>query len=71
MLFGIGDKFFAGVQIPFPPRRDHANIRIAGIIAQFKPHLIIAFAGGAMAYGIGTRRRGNFNLALGDEGAGD
>ena len=71
VLFGIGDKSFTGVQIPFTPWRDHANIRIAGIVGQLKPHLVIALTGGAVTYGVGTCRCGNLNLAFGDEWAGN
>ena len=45
VLLGIGDEFFAALQIPFAPGRDDFNIGIAGIIAKFKAHLVIALAG--------------------------
>ena len=66
-MFGIGNEFFAALQIPFAPGRNHLNLGIAGIIAKLKAHLVIALAGRAMTYRIGAGGGGNFNLPFGDK----
>ena len=66
ILFGIADQLGARPQIPFTPRRDHFNVWLQRIISQFKPNLIIAFAGGAMRHSLGTNRLGDFDLPLGN-----
>ena len=67
VLFGKGDQRFTAGQIPFPPRRDDADIGRQRIIAQLKPHLVIALARRPVGHGIGTRHLGNLDLALGNQ----
>ena len=71
MMFGIGDQFCAGIQIPFAPGGDDLDVRLQRVIAEFKADLVIAFAGRAMGNRIGTHHLGNFNLALGNQRARD
>ena len=46
--FGIGNQFRPAAQVPFTPRCNDLDIGLLGILGQFKPNLIIAFASGAM-----------------------
>ena len=49
MRFGICDFFLARFDAPFPPGCNHLHIRRKRLDSHFKPHLIIALAGAAVA----------------------
>ena len=53
------------------PRRDDLQIRRERGGGEFKPHLVVAFAGRAVGDGVGFFLLGDFDHALGDERAGD
>ena len=46
ILLGEFDQRGARGEIPFAPGRDHRDIRLQGVIAEFEPHLIVALASG-------------------------
>src|SRR5688500_4355065 len=62
--FGILQKLLAGRKIPFAPRRNHANIRLQRVVAQFKTHLVIAFSGCTVRNSVRASLESNLNLAL-------
>src|ERR1700731_289837 len=55
-------------QVPFPPRRNHRDIRLEGVIGKLEAHLVVAFAGRSVSDGVGTDLLRNLDLALRDEG---
>ena len=63
----VGEESFPGVQIPFPPRCDDADVGIQRVSAELETHLVIALAGCAMGDGVGAGLFGNFHQALGDQ----
>ena len=67
ILLGEFDQRGARGEIPFAPGRDHRDIRLQGVIAEFEPHLIIALAGGAVTDRVGPHLAGDFDLLLGDQ----
>ena len=67
ILLGVSDELFAALQIPFAPWRDNFNVRITSIITKLKAHLIIPLTSGAMAHGISTCLRRNFDLPFGNQ----
>ena len=71
VFFGELDQARAAGQVPFAPGGDYLHIRLQRVVAQFKPHLVIALAGRAMRHRISAHGFGNFDLALGDQRAGD
>jgi hypothetical protein len=71
MLVGVGDEGFAAVEIPFPPGSDDLDLGVEMVVGQFKPDLVVAFAGGAMADGIGFLGQGDLHLLFGDQRTGD
>ena len=71
VFFGEFDQARAAGQVPFAPGRDDLHIRLQRVIAEFKPHLVIALAGRAMRHRISAHGFGDFNLALGDQRARD
>ena len=64
VLFCKVDQLGAAGQVPFAPGRNHLDVRVQRIGGQFKPHLIVAFAGGAMRHGIRASVFGNFDQRL-------
>ena len=71
VLLGEVEQRVAALEFPFPPRSDNADIRLQRVIAQLKAHLIVALAGRAMTHGIRAGFPCDFNLALGDQRAGN
>ena len=71
MLVGVAHELFTREQIPLSPRRNDLHIGHQGISTQLEAHLVIAFAGRAMADGVGLGFAGNFHQTLGDQRAGD
>ena len=71
VLFGIRHQLLAAQQVPLAPRRDDLDVRVQRVGAQFKAHLVVAFAGGAMRDGLGRGCMGDFDQALGDQRARD
>ena len=71
MLACIGEQGFAGGEIPFPPWRDDADIRLQGVRTELKTHLVITLACRAVRDGVGAGHACDFNQTLGDEWAGN
>ena len=71
VFLGIGNQVRATLEAPLPPGCDHRDVWLEGIVRDFKPHLVIAFAGCTMTHGISAYQIGDFDLALGDQGPGD
>ena len=71
VLLGEGDQRLAALEVPFPPRRDHTDIRFQRIVGDFKPDLIVTLAGSAVANCAGPYTAGDIYLGLGDQRAGD
>ena len=67
MPFGILEQDGAGIQLPFPPRRDHLDLRFQRVIGELEPHLVVALAGGAVGHRIRAGLAGDLDLALGYE----
>ena len=61
----------AACQVPLAPRRDHLDVRLQRVIAEFEAHLIVALAGRAVRDRIGADYLGDLDLLLGDERARD
>ena len=71
VLCTVVHQFVAGVQIPLAPGSNHFNTWLEGIGTQFKTHLVVTFAGGAMGNGIGAGFIGDLYQTLGNKWAGD
>ena len=67
MLLGKFDQFCAGHQIPFPPRGNDLDVRLEGVIAQLKAHLIVTLSRRTMGDGIGPGFLCDLDLALGNQ----
>ena len=67
VLFGKLNQLGAAGQIPFPPRGDDLNIGVQRIGRQFKPHLVVALACGAMGHRIGALGHGDLDQAFGNQ----
>ena len=65
----ISDGIFARVNLPLAPRRNDLQVRRDGLVCQFEPHLIVAFAGAPVREAVGANLQRNFRLALGDDRA--
>src|SRR4029453_585530 len=65
------DERRAGVELPFPPRRDHAQVRRQGRVGQLEADLVVALAGRAVGDGVGALLRRDLHLRPGDERARD
>ncbi len=68
-ILRIIDFVFAGFDVPFPPGRDHLELRIERFVGEFKPHLIIALAGAAVRDGVGAFLLRYFHLSARDQRA--
>ena len=71
VLLGEGDQLLARAQVPLAPGRDHGDVGLQGVIAEFESHLVVALAGGAVADRVGAGHLGDLDLALGDQRPGD
>ena len=69
MSLGVGDFIFPGFQIPCTPGGDDLHLRSKGFDGQFKPHLVVAFAGAAVGYGVRALFFGDLHQPFGDDGA--
>lgn len=47
-----------------PPWSNNFNTRVQGIVAQFKPDLVISFTRATVRYVVATFSDGNFNLSM-------
>ena len=61
------DERGARVQLPLPPRRDHAKLRRQRGVRQLEAHLIVALAGGAMGDRVGALLQRDVDLSARDE----
>ena len=68
MRFGVIYFLFAGLDVPFPPRRDDGHIGGKRLYGEFEPDLVVAFAGAAVADCVGFFRLGYLDYSLGDDG---
>ena len=71
VLLGELDQVAARLELPFPPGRDHLDVRVQRIIGELEAHLVVALAGRAMGDGVGAGQLGDLDLALGDQRPGD
>ena len=71
MLLGEVDQLLAAGELPFAPRRDHADVGLERIIAELEADLVVALAGGAVADRVGADLPRDLDLALGDQRPGD
>ena len=73
MLPGVGDALFPRMERPERvfPRRDDLERRVERHHGQLEPHLIVAFAGGAVRHGIGVFLVRDFHRPFGDERPGE
>ena len=67
MLLGEFDQLGARREVPFAPRGDHLHVGLEGVVGELEPHLIVAFAGGAVRNRIGTDLLGDLDLLLRDQ----
>ncbi len=58
---GIGEQAFTRVQVPFAPRRDHADVRLQRVGAELEAHLVVALAGGAVGDRVGAGLGGDLD----------
>ena len=64
---GVFEQFFARGKIPFPPRRDHTDVRLERVISELEADLIVALSGGAVRDRVGIGFARDFDLPLGDQ----
>ncbi len=64
VLFCVVEELGAGVEFPFPPRRDNRQVRCKGLECHLEPHLVIALARGAVAHSISLNFARDLDLAL-------
>ncbi len=67
---GVVDLLFPGLDVPDPPGGDNLHVGSQGLDGQFKAHLVVALAGGAVANGGGAFLLGDLHQPLGDDGPG-
>src|SRR5579859_2012558 len=67
VFFGVGDGVFAGVDVPFAPRRNDLDVWSDCFVSEFEADLIVAFAGAAMSETVSAELERDFGLALGDD----
>ena len=70
MSLGIVDLFIAALDVPLAPRGDDLQVGCKVHDGQLKAHLIVAFAGAAVADRIRTLGAGNLHHAFCQNGAG-
>ena len=68
---GVGHALGPARQVPLPPGHDNFQVRGQGLVGELEAHLVVAFAGGAVAHGVGAGLFGHLHLGLGDQGPGD
>lgn len=68
---GVGEQLLAREQVPLAPRRDHLDVGLQRIGAEFEADLVVALAGGAVTDGVGTGFVDDVDQALGDQRPGD
>ena len=65
------EKRLPRLELPLAPRRDHRDVRVQRVIAQFKANLIVALARCAVANCIRACFVRDLDLAFGDKRPGD
>ncbi len=71
VLLGEFEKPGAAGQVPFPPGRDHPDLRVQRVGRQLEAHLVVALAGRAVRHRVGAGRRGDLDQPLRDQRPGD
>ena len=71
MLAGVSDQVRTRIEVPFAPRRDHADVGIERVVGKLEADLVVALAGGAVGHRVGAGQFSDLDLALGDQGPGD
>ncbi len=71
VFLGVGQQLLAGQQVPLAPWGNHFYIRLQAVVAQLETHLVVTLAGSTVRYRVGAGEVGDFDLALGDQRAGD
>ena len=67
MLLGKVDERLARAQVPFPPRRDHGDVRLERVIGELEAHLVVALAGRAVRHRVGADLLRDLDLLFGDQ----
>ena len=71
VLVGVGEQLVARQQVPLAPWCDDLDAGHQRIGAQFKAHLVVALACGAVRDRVGLHFFGDLDHALGDQWSGD
>ncbi len=66
-LFQVIQQRFTGTQVPLAPRRHHFQLRRQRGVGGLETHLVVAFAGRAVAQRIGAHFQRQLDLRLGDD----
>ena len=66
MRFGVIDFFVTALDVPFTPRSDDLHIRCESLDGKFKPNLVVALAGAAVADGVRALFFGDLDKTLCD-----
>src|SRR4029077_21137675 len=65
------DQIAAPGEFPLAPRRNYFDVRLQGVVGEFKSHLIVSLAGRAMCNSVRAFTTRNFNLAFGNYRTGE
>jgi hypothetical protein len=71
VLVRIRQELVPGQQVPFAPGRDDLHVGHQGIRAEFETNLVVALAGCAVGYRVGSGLACDLDQALGDQRTGD
>ena len=67
VLLRVRQEFFARVQVPLAPRREHLDAGLERVIAELEADLVVALAGRAVGHRVGAGLARDLDLALGDQ----
>ena len=65
------DQLGPAAQVPFPPRGNDLDVGVERVIAELKPHLVVALARRPVGDRVGADLGRDLDLALGDQRPGD
>ena len=71
MLVGVGQQSFAAAQVPFAPWSDDLDVWFERVGTELETNLVVAFAGGTMADGIGAGFTSNLDQPFRNQWPGD
>ena len=67
---GVGQRIFAGLDLPLAPGRNDLQLRRDGFVCKLKPYLVVALPGAAVSKGVRAGPQSNLRLALGQNRTG-